>query len=423
MPLQFTRTLPILGSPRDDSEFIASWRGHFERRRFLANASVLAASESAALRASELDAIPGKDPRLTVVATDPLVLETPDELLAAHRITPVSALFVRNHHGTKPFHSMEPRPLVGDLEIAGLVGERQRVPLRRLASLDMIEVEMTLQCTGNFRSLFTEKSPINGTPWAKGGVGNVRFRGVSIASLFKSIDLRIDPTARFLAAEGADEPEKPSQPKYEKCVPLEVALARGLLATEMNGEPLPALHGGPLRFVIPGYYGSSHVKWLTRLRLDAAESTNYFQATDYRTPTRLLQPGEAFIPTPENSVAALGMNINSRILFPGEGSTLTADSPVTVKGVAWNDGAATLTSVELSVDRGRTWSATTLAPEAGPYAFREWSHSLVLRAGTHELWSRAVDAIGRTQPIDGTLFWNPGGYGWNGVDKVAVLVR
>ena len=90
---------------------------------------------------------------------------------------------------------------------------------------------------------------------------------------------------------------------------------------------------------------------------------------------------------------------------------------------AKDDGAAPITSVELSADGGRTWSAATLAAEAGPFAFREWSHAMNLPSGRCELWCRAVDAFGRTQPIDGTLFWNPGGYCWSGVERIVQRIR
>ena len=99
---------------------------------------------------------------------------------------------------------------------------------------------------------------------------------------------------------------------------------------------------------------------------------------------------------------------------------MKADAPITAKGVAWNDGNAAITSVELSTDNGATWKAATLAPSASPYAFREWSLPITIAAGRHELWVRAVDAFGRTQPLDGGLFWNPGGYAWNGVEKIKV---
>jgi hypothetical protein len=46
-----------------------------------------------------------------------------------------------------------------------------------------------------------------------------------------------------------------------------------------------------------------------------------------------------------------------------------------------------------------------------------------LKPGVHEIWSRAIDALGRTQPLDGSIFWNPNGYEWTGVFKVEVTVN
>ena len=393
-----------------------------ERREFLAMSAALATVPSVLGQPQSNSALAGKDPRLKAISTDPMVLETPDELLAASRVTPASALFVRNHHGAKPFHSMEPRPPAGNLDISGLVRNPQSVPLQQLAKMEKTSVEMVLQCSGNFRSLFSKLAPCKGTQWGKGGVGNVVFSGVPIAALFKALNLAVDRKAEFINAEGADQPEKPSQVDYEKSIPLDVALARGLLATELNGQPIPAVHGGPVRLVIPGYYGSMQVKWLTRLRLEAAEATSYYQSTDYRTPKRLIKPGEAIAINPSNSTPASDMKINSRILFPSEGAMVKADAPFTAKGVAWNDGQAALTAVELSTDGGATWKSATLGATESPYAFCEWSAPISFPAGRHELWARAVDAFGRTQPLDGGLFWNPGGYAWNGVEKITVTV-
>ncbi len=364
-----------------------------------------------------------KDKRLKIIADDPLVLETPDQVLASSRVTPTAALFVRNHHGAKAICDMKPRPMIGSLEIGGLVRQQQSVPLEKLATLATTEVEMVLQCSGNFRSQFSRVSPIEGTPWNKGAIGNVRFRGVPIANVFKALNLVIDSNARYLTARGADLPEKPGQSQYEKSVPLEVALSRGLLATEMNGEPLPAIHGGPLRLVIPGYYGTVQVKWLTQLRLEATETTNYYQMTDYRTPKQLIKPGAAITYTPANSDPNFDMKINSRLYFPADKATLKATEPFVARGVAWNDGAAVLTSVDLSTDGGRIWRAADLARAVSPFAFREWSCTLTLPAGPHELWVRATDAHGRTQPLDGGLFWNPGGYAWNGVEKISLTTK
>ena len=362
----------------------------------------------------------GKDASLKLVAADPLVLETPDALLAASRVTPSSALFVRNHHGAKQLSDMNPRPMEGELEIVGLVDKPIRYPISELSKLPLTEIEMVLQCSGNNRAQFSKLSPIKGTPWNKGGIGNVRFAGVRIGELVKAIGLNIRSEAKYLTAEGADQPEKSDQIDYEKSVPLDVALTRGLLVTKLNGDALPALHGGPLRFVIPGYYGNVQVKWLTRLRFEDRETNNFFQLPDYRTPKQLIAPGEKVEYTFDNSEPNFDMKINSRIFAPVDGSSIVANQLVRVQGVAWNDGAAALTAVELSRDMGKTWIATQLAPSAGPFAFREWAMQMQFEKGEHSLWVRAVDAHGRTQPLDGGLFWNQGGYGWNGIEKISL---
>lgn len=364
--------------------------------------------------------IAGKDSALKIVSTDPLVLETPDPLLAAQRITPIKSLFVRNHHGAKTFSTMKTRPLEGNLEVTGLVRYQKAIPLTKLAKLEQNEVEMVLQCSGNFRFLFSKLSPIKGTPWVKGGVGNVKFKGVPISILFKELKLEIDPSAKYLTIEGADQPEKEGQADYEKSVPLEVAIERGILALELNGEPLPAVHGGPVRFVIPGYYGCSHVKWATRLRLEASETANAFQLPDYRTPKKLIKPGEQIEYTFQNSVPNFDMRINARMLSPSEKGIVRANEPILCKGITWNDGAAKIDSVDVSIDRGKTWTAAELEKETSPYAFREWSLKITFPKGEHQVWIKATDALGRSQPLDGGIFWNPGGYTWNGIDQVNI---
>ena len=357
-------------------------------------------------------AIPaGKDSAMKLIAADPLVLETPDALLAANRITSSSALFVRNHHGAKQLSDMKSRPMDGELEFVGLVNKPVRYPMSELSKMQITEVEMVLQCSGNFRSQFSKISPIKGTPWSKGGIGNVRFAGIRIADVVKAAGLSIRDEAKYLTAEGADQPEKTDQVDYEKSVPLDVALARGLLVTKLNGEALPALHGGPLRFVIPGYYGNVQVKWLTRLRFEARETNNFFQLPDYRTPKQRIEPGTSVEYTFDNSEPNFDMKINSRIFAPVDGSSIAADQMVGLQGVAWNDGSAELTAVEVSRDGGQNWLTTQLAPSAGPFAFREWSTKLRFEKGEHSIIVRAVDAAGRTQPLDGGIFWNPGGYG------------
>ncbi len=394
-----------------------------DRRNFLTTSAtgiVLSRGLNATVNAFQSAAVQ-KDSALKVITSDPLVLETPDRLLAANRITPSTALFVRNHHGAKELEDMRPRPLMGELDISGLVDKPTKYPLSELGRLPKTEVEMVLQCSGNFRFQFSKLSPIKGTPWNKGGIGNVRFAGVRFSDFLKAAGVNASKDAQFVTAEGADQPEKAGQIDYEKSVPLDVVLARGILATELNGSSLPAVHGGPVRLVIPGYYGNVQVKWLTRLRFEARETSNFFQIPDYRTPKKRIEPGAAIEYTFDNSDPNFDMKINSRIFAPEDGSRVAAGTNIVMKGVAWNDGTADLVAVEYSDDQGSSWKSTRLEASAGPYAFREWSARVTLNKGEHSLWIRAVDTLGRTQPFDGGLFWNPGGYGWNAVEKIRVI--
>jgi hypothetical protein len=90
--------------------------------------------------------------------------------------------------------------------------------------------------------------------------------------------------------------------------------------------------------------------------------------------------------------------------------------------VAFNDGQAPIENVLVSTDRGQSWSRVKLETPDSAFAWYRWSHDLKLPAGEHEIWTRAVDRLGRSQPIDGSIHWNPSGYEWNGVEKISVQV-
>ena len=138
-------------------------------------------------------------------------------------------------------------------------------------------------------------------------------------------------------------------------------------------------------------------------------------------PLSPVQPGEAFGFTLENSRPPWLLQLTSFIVDPVADSTMTA-GPVTVGGFAFNDGAARLESVEVSVDRGGLWRSATLDVPTVTHAWVPWSIEADLGSGAHEIWSRATDRLGRTKPLDGRDHWNPNGYERNGVAKVEVAV-
>ncbi|MCP5111521.1 MAG: molybdopterin-dependent oxidoreductase, partial [bacterium] len=260
-----------------------------------------------------------------------------------------------------------------------------------------------------------------GTQWQRGGMGNLRWKGVRLKRLLDSLEMVIDPGARFLTAEGRDSPTSPAGADFEQCVPLDDVLEAALLATQMNGEPIPAIHGGPVRLILPGYYGSMNVKWLSRLRFEAQASQNRHHTRRYRTFVERVEPGSAPAVTTEATVPTWRQKVKSVIWNPVEGARLAA-GPVEVSGVAWNDGRTEIVAVEVSGDGGETWRRADFEAPSSPYGWHPWRHTLELPSGVAEIRVRAADAVGRGQPLDGSVHWNPSGYEWYGADGIRVTV-
>jgi sulfite oxidase len=364
--------------------------------------------------------IKGIDPRLEVMSAVPLVLSTPVQLLAENRITDKKYLFVRNIQDLVEGMTMDFVPLDGwKIELTGLIRPfRVIIRAEDLLAMEQVEYEMILQCSGNGRNEYTG---IKGTPWDQGGVGNVRFAGVPLRAILERHNVEIDPQVKYITAEGNDGPMGLEKPDLEHSIPVADVVERGILALRLNGEPLPGIHGGPVRLVTPGLFGTMQIKWLTRLRFETAESPNFYHATEYRVPYALLKIGEKFRFTLENSRPTWDIRLMSYILDPLPGAKLKA-GPITVSGVAYNDGKAPIESVLVSVDKGESWQPAQFEVPKSPYSWYQWRAQRTLKPGTHEIWARATDALGRSQPLDGKIFWNPNGYEWTGVFKNEVTV-
>ena len=364
--------------------------------------------------------IEGKDRRLDVMSARPLVLSTPVALMAESRITSIANLYIRNIQDLADGMTIEPLPVEDwEVELTGLIEPGSiTITGAELLEMEQVEYEMILQCSGNGRNQY---NGIPGTPWNQGGVGNVVFSGVAIADILKKHGVRVDSAVKFVTAEGQDQPLGSEKPDFEHSLRVADVLGRSFLALKLNGEPLPGIHGGPVRLMTPGIFGTMHVKWLSRLRFEASESTNFYHATEYRVPHKRLTPGEKFKFTLENSRPTWDIRLMSYVLAPAEGANLSSGANQ-ISGVAYNDGSTSIETVLVSVDKGQTWRAAELERPDSPYAWYRWSVRVDLQPGTHEIWSRAIDALGQSQPLDGSVYWNPNGYEWTGVFKVEVTV-
>ena len=320
----------------------------FSRRRFLRQTSAIAVTALTAPRltfAQEKEPaqaprefIVGKDKRLIIHNNKVGEVETPLELLRESKLTPKELLFVRNNQvlpGTLTLDAAE----AGDwkIDLGGLIDRPTSISVADLAQLPQEECELVLQCSGNGRSRFAKSVKAEGVQWQHGAMGNVKFKGVKLKTLLDHLRVQPDSQAKFVAAEGKDSPAMPDAADFEHSLPLSDVLDRSLLALSLNDQPIPKVHGGPVRLVTPGYYATMNVKWLSRLRFEERESSNHHHAGRYRTPLRAISPGSKFATTLDNSEPNWNMRIKSVIFAPLEGEKLSAGK-VTISGVAWNDG-------------------------------------------------------------------------------------
>jgi sulfite oxidase len=181
-----------------------------------------------------------------------------------------------------------------------------------------------------------------------------------------------------------------------------------LLAWNMNGQPLPRVHGAPLRVVVPGYIGARSVKWVSQITVQDEPSDNYFQATDYRMLPAEADPASA---GPDRGISLGPFTVNADILLPADGTEV--QGPVTVAGWAVAGDDRQVARVDVSSDGGRTWRQAILTEEPGPWSWRRWRATLPLPPGPAEVTVRAWDSAGGVQPETAAQLWNPDGYANN----------
>lgn len=306
-------------------------------------------------------------------------------------ITPVDSFFIRNNgHLPEIDDSTEWRLTIdGEVErpaVWTVEGLRQR--------FETVAVTAVLECVGNDRSRFSPAT--DGLQWRLGAVGWARWTGVRLADVLEHAGPR--PGAIYTAHHAPDRQiGKPEKTALSRGLPMVKAVApETLIAFAMNGEPLPRLHGGPLRLVAPGYPGSAWQKWFDRISLRAVEHDGEkMRGTDYRMPIRPVRPGEPL--DPANFAVITNMPVKSLITAPSDGFVVKQGERLKVAGFAWS-------GVELQAGEGcfawRRFETEIAAGQPGPFA----------------VMARGRDAAGSVQPLEPV--WNPRGYCNNQVQRV-----
>lgn len=313
-------------------------------------------------------------------------------------ITPNELFFVRNNSVS---YDIDP-----DTWRLVVEGDAVETPLELTLSDIMEMSQQTLacyiECGGNQRAMFDRVmgQPAKGTQWMTGGVSNATWEGVPLNEVLKMAGVKENAVDVMLIGLDVDSPEE----GFRRAMPIEKAMDPDtILAHTMNGEALPKDHGFPLRAVVPGWVGSSNIKWLGKIEVSSEKLWSRNNTTSY------VLIGDAYPPEGEAlGQVATKQSIKSALALPWPAEL--AAGTQRIHGFAQTpDGP--ITKVEWSADGGESWSEADVLESEGQYSWTKFEFDWNAAAGEHTIMTRATDEAGNTQPDE--IPWNEKGYLFN----------
>jgi sulfane dehydrogenase subunit SoxC len=307
------------------------------------------------------------------IVMDPmgLVIKVPNDAALESFLTPTGEHYVLAHHGIARCSAA-----TWTLTVDGLVERELHLTLEQLRSRPQRAVTSFLECVGN---------PLDADKPTR-IVSNASWTGVPLSTLLR--EAGVTANAAYVWLHGVDWGQfaGTDHDAYVRDLPLAKALEDDVLvACEMNGAPLTPEHGFPLRVVVPGYYGTNSVKWLSRISLSTARPAGFY--TDLYDQTL----GELGVP-------AWNVRVNSRIARPAEHEVLERGHHE-IRGWAWGD--APVARVEVSTDGGASWRLAELDPRPNGRPWQAFRYTWnATDSGQHLLIARAYDTAGNCQPDD-----------------------
>lgn len=319
-------------------------------------------------------------------------------------ITPADKHFIRNN-GTMP------EPINKDdwrLTIDGEVEEELELSYDQLMNeFDTVTLRLQIECGGNGRGGF---NPLpRGNPWTIGAIGCAEWTGVRLRDVLRRAGVK--QSAVYTGHYSYDEhlSGDPDRPAISRGGPIDKMMdPHTIIALQMNGEDIPIEHGYPARVIAPGWPGSVSQKWVTRIWVrDREHDGPGMTGLSYRVPRFPVEPGAEV--ADEDMMVMSSMVVKSAITNPVVGTEVQAGRPFEVRGQAWA-GDDHVTAMEVSIDFGATWQPAELEAPPNRYAWQRWRANITPpQAGYYEVWARATDNRGRSQPMV-VPGWNPRGY-------------
>ena len=241
------------------------------------------------------------------------------------------------------------------LKISGAVDKPALFSLEQLTYLEMVEKTLTIECIGNVA---------NGDL-----VGTVTWKGFRVYDLLDSLGIQDGATIiKYHCADGYF--------TYNTLEELQNSEVLGALY--MNEESIPPMYGYPLRVIFPGYFGVRHPGWVVEIELLENSIEDYWAQSGWKTDS--------------------AMTIDSKIFFPADDDKFSVGERIWIGGAAF--GSKRISSVEITVDDGKTWIPTTIRQSLNQdYVWIFWEVWYTPQLpGEITIFSRATSTDSNTQP-------------------------
>ncbi|MFN4960880.1 MAG: molybdopterin-dependent oxidoreductase [Burkholderiales bacterium] len=424
-----------------------------DRRRFFVSAASMGAAAAAAPLVSMAQSAPaGAAPaaRRAILKNDARLLNIGATVRSGNYwdfttfMTPVEEFYVRNHY---PTPLVEQKPILDPknwkLKIHGNgIDKPIEITYDQLLKMPSKTIVATMECHGNGRSLFWEQQghdKVAGGNWVLGAIGQAEWQYVPMSHIFALVGLK--PNAKSVLFWSGVDGNDMGRP-----VPVSEITSRADdigICFNMNGNPLTADHGGPVRVIVPGWGGTASIKWLTEMKIDTHHhwvrlntKGEVYIGPDYKAPT--INPTDEFIGVAAADVQGpmvTWMPIKSFITVPlvlekspsvpanyplkrGEVPKVSAGRQV-MRGYAWAPQHG-IWYVEYRVDGGMWQRANLRQPNLGKYTWVRFDFPWDATPGNHVIETRGTDSKGNSQPA--TVPFNQLGMANGAVPKFKIQV-
>lgn len=288
-------------------------------------------------------------------------------------LTP-SGLHFERHHGGIPVID----PDRHELFLHGLVDVPKKFTLAEIKRLPSLTRKYFIECSGNTLSEWSKPKGTN-VQFTHGLLSTSEWTGVPFATLARAVGLK--ETASWVLAEGAD------AAVMTRSIPMEKMLSDAIIVYGQNGEALRPEQGYPLRLVLPGFEGNTHIKWLRRLQVSDRPFMTREETSAY---TDLMKDGRAKLYT-------LAMDAKSVITFPSGEMRLPKPGEYMIQGFAWS-GRGRVHAVDISLDKGKSWLPARIDNVPEPMCTVRFSFPWQWDGKPAVLQSRCIDETGYVQP-------------------------